>query len=47
MRTNVRWMRKKGGSAQQLTYTQNDLCLVHYSFRIFCFFAILFRFFFG
>lgn len=33
MRTNVRWMRKKGGSTQQLAYTPNDdLCSIHCSF---------------
>lgn len=32
---------KKGGSTQQLTYTQNDLCSIHYSTRFFFTFSRL------
>lgn len=48
MRTNGRWMRKKGGSTHQLTYTpKNDLCSIHCSlfffyFSILPFFPLLF-----
>lgn len=37
MRTNAYWMRKKGGSTQQLTYIQNMICIQFTMFVFFCF----------